>query len=78
MSALASSSNAYGVMSGTSMASPYCAAGLDALRRILPDVDLEDAIRCFTSNTDLIEGDTPKMNVARAVEACRPLTAAKL
>lgn len=70
-SALASGPKAYGLMSGTSMASPYCAAGLAAIRYLRPDLGLRDAISCMISGPDKIENRVPRLNLLYAVNQCK-------
>jgi subtilisin family serine protease len=71
LSLLATSKKAYGRMSGTSMASPYCAAGLAALRVLRPDLDLRQAIHCLRSSPDKI-GNVPRMNLEYSISKCKP------
>lgn len=70
LSLLATSKNAYGKMSGTSMASPYCAAGLAVLRTMRPDLDLRQAIDCLRSSPDKI-GNVPRINLEYSISKCR-------
>jgi subtilisin family serine protease len=70
-SALASSPKAYGLMSGTSMASPYCAAGLAAIRWLRPELSLRDAIGCMMSGPDKIDDRIPRLNLAYAITQCK-------
>ena len=70
MSALASARNAYGQMSGTSMAAPYCAAGLEALRRLRPEVTLQAALDCLKDGPIQTGGVTPRLDLMKAMESC--------
>jgi len=70
-STLASSPSAYGKMSGTSMASPYCAAGLAALRALRPELSLRDAIDCVTSSPDRTNANVPRLNLHYAIKVCK-------
>jgi hypothetical protein len=69
-SALARPANGYGVMSGTSMASPYCAAGFAALRSLQPTVPLKRALECYLGVSGRVAG-APRMDLKAAFEACR-------
>lgn len=71
LSLLATPKNAYGLMSGTSMASPYCAAGLAVLREMRPDLDVRQAIACLRSSPDKI-GNVPRMNLEFSISQCKP------
>lgn len=70
LSALSLSRRSYGVMSGTSMASPYCAASFAALRSLKPDLSVRQALACFLNPPETVAG-TPRMNLEAAFEACR-------
>lgn len=65
-----SARNAYGLDSGTSMAAPYCAAGLMAVRRLRPELTLQQAIECLRIGPATIAG-VPKLDVEFAVNRCR-------
>lgn len=71
LSATALSSRSYGVMSGTSMASPYCAAAFAGLRSLEPNLPLKTSLACFLDPPTKIEGKTPRMDLKDAFEACR-------
>ncbi|MEZ4281604.1 MAG: hypothetical protein R3F21_18515 [Myxococcota bacterium] len=51
------------------MASPYCAAGLLALRTALPSIDLPTAMRCIRKSKEF-NGSVPRMNLQHAIENC--------
>jgi hypothetical protein len=70
LSTLARGPSSYGSMSGTSMASPYCAAALEALRNLRPDLSLQASIDCLRSSPDLIENRVPRLNLAHAINEC--------
>jgi len=71
LSTVADPPNSLARMSGTSMAAPYCAGGLAALRSVLPDIPLRTAIRCLRSSDQHV-GGTPRMNLQFALEHCDP------
>lgn len=71
LSATALTRKSYGLMSGTSMASPYCAAAFAALRALEPNLPLKNSIECFLDPPEKIEGATPRMDLKDAFEACR-------
>ena len=64
-----------GISSGTSMASPYCAAGLLALRTVLPNIDLKTAMRCIRKSKKF-SGSVPRMDLQYAIENCSAKDAA--
>jgi hypothetical protein len=69
-SATAQKPDSYGMMSGTSMASPYCAAAFAALRSINPDVPVRRLLACFLNPPSKIENRVPKMDLKAATIAC--------
>lgn len=69
LSTVAAPPNALGTASGTSMASPYCAAGLMALRTVLPDIDLPTAMRCIRKSKKF-SGSVPRLDLQYAIENC--------
>ncbi len=71
LSTLASSKTAYGEMSGTSMASPYCAAGLAIVLALRPELSLRDAIDCVTNASSKIENRVPRLDIEKAVNVCK-------
>lgn len=71
LSATAQTRKSYGLMSGTSMASPYCAAAFAALRSLEPNLPLRKSLECFLDPPEKIEGKTPRMDLKDAFEACR-------
>jgi hypothetical protein len=70
LSTLARGPKSYGTMSGTSMAAPYCAAGLEAFRHLRADLSLRASLDCLRSSPDLIENRVPRLNLAHAVDDC--------
>ena len=66
----ASSTSAYGMMSGTSMASPYCAAGHLLFRLVRPDYSGLEAADCMMKSTALSSGGTPMLRLNQAFTAC--------
>jgi subtilisin family serine protease len=67
-----SSAIAYGVMSGTSMASPYCAAGHLLLRLVRPGYSGSEAAECMLRSTALSSDGTPMLRLTQALAACPP------
>lgn len=70
LSTLANSPNAYGELSGTSMASPYCAAAFAAIREIHSEFSLKKSIECLLSSPDLIDQRIPKLNLTHSISNC--------
>jgi len=64
------SSSAYGLMSGTSMASPYCAAGLVLFRLVRPKYSGEDARDCLLKSTAKSTSGVPMLRLSDALDAC--------
>lgn len=71
LSLLATSKKAYGTMSGTSMASPYCAAGLAIVRAKRPELTLREALQCLRSSPDKV-GNVPRLNLEYSIAKCQP------
>jgi subtilisin family serine protease len=71
ISSLLAAKTAYGKMSGTSMASPYCAAGLALVRALRADLSLRDAIGCVTSSPDLTKEGVPRLNLEYSIRKCK-------
>ena len=69
LSTTATSESSTSVMSGTSMASPYCAGALAALREILPDISLKNAVRCLRRSPRNI-GGVPALDLKYAIDHC--------
>jgi subtilisin family serine protease len=68
-STVASPTNWIGVDDGTSMAAPYCAAALVALRSLIPSLDQGQAIACLLKSNRHRE-NVPMLNLKYAVENC--------
>ena len=64
------SESAYGVMSGTSMASPYCAAGQALFRLVLPEYSAVEAINCMVASSEKSSSGTPMLRLSKAREEC--------
>jgi subtilisin family serine protease len=63
---------AYGEMSGTSMASPYCAAGLMLFRLVRRDYDGEHALDCLLKSKSKTDFGIPMLKLKDALDACPP------
>lgn len=61
---------AYGEMSGTSMASPYCAAGLVLLRLIRRSYTAEEALDCVLGGKSKTDSGAPMLKLKEALDAC--------
>lgn len=59
-----------GMMSGTSMAAPYCTSGLAVLRQRYPNYSLRRIIRCAIDNPTKIENRVPKFDLSQAIQRC--------
>ena len=64
------SDSAYGKMSGTSMASPYCAAGHLLFRLVRPGYSGVEAVDCMRQSSDLSSSDTPMLRLKKAIGVC--------
>lgn len=62
--------NAYGTMSGTSMASPYCAAGQALFKLVRPGYSRVEAVNCLTTSSDNSSSGAPMMRLQQALAAC--------
>lgn len=60
----------YGEMSGTSMASPYCASGLMLLRLVRQDLDGERALDCILKTKAKTDAGVPMLRLKDALDAC--------
>lgn len=63
--------NLYGKMSGTSMASPYCAAAYALMYTAFPQKEPSEIIECMTSSRTATDIGTPRLKLSQAVAACR-------
>ena len=61
---------AYGTMSGTSMASPYCAAGHSLLTLVRPSYSSVELVECMTRSNDVSSAGTPMLKLTQALSAC--------
>lgn len=64
------SPSAYGKMSGTSMASPYCASGLALFRLVRPGYTGPEAIECIIKSNDKSSSGAPMLRLKQAIDAC--------
>ncbi len=62
--------NAYGTMSGTSMASPYCAAGQALFKLVRPGYSGVEAVNCLTTSSDNSSSGAPMLRLQQALTAC--------
>ena len=62
--------SAYGKMNGTSMASPYCAAGLVLFRLVRPNYSAEAARDCLLRSSAKSSSGVPMIRLKDAVDAC--------
>ncbi|WP_420404754.1 S8 family peptidase [Nisaea sp.] len=63
---------AYGTMSGTSMASPYCAGGHILFSLVRPGYSGAEIVNCLESSTAKSDSDTPMLRLEEAVSRCPP------
>ncbi|WP_138935427.1 S8 family peptidase [Roseovarius arcticus] len=66
------SRNAYGSMSGTSMASPYCASGHLLFRLVRSGYTGNEALECMLQSTDMSSSGTPMLRLQQAITNCPP------
>ncbi|MCX7305888.1 MAG: S8 family serine peptidase [Hyphomicrobiales bacterium] len=66
------SNSAYGKMSGTSMASPYCAAANILFRLVRPGYTSLEAANCMMASDVLTDDNTPRLKLTKALAACPP------
>jgi hypothetical protein len=64
------SNSAYGEMSGTSMASPYCSAGLVLFRLVRPNYSGEAALECMLKSNAKSTSGVPMLRLQEAINAC--------
>jgi hypothetical protein len=60
----------YGEMSGTSMAWPYCAAGLVLFRLVRPNYSGEAALNCLLKSNAKSTSNVPMLRLKDALDAC--------
>ncbi|MBG6173078.1 hypothetical protein IWQ55_001350 [Labrenzia sp. EL_208] len=65
------SKRSYGIMSGTSMAAPYCTGGLVLLATLLPTLGIEEILECLRQVGPVSSAGTPMMRLADAHDHCR-------
>lgn len=63
---------AYGTMSGTSMASPYCAGGHMLFSLVRPGYSGAEIVQCLEASTARSDSNTPMLKLAEAVRRCPP------
>ena len=68
------SNNSYGIMSGTSMASPYCAAGHLLFKLVRPDYSDLETVECLLHSDQNSSSGTVMLKLTKALEACPPRT----
>ncbi|RWQ30190.1 MAG: hypothetical protein EOS21_32505 [Mesorhizobium sp.] len=68
----APASNAYGTMSGTSMASPYCAAGAALLSLVRKGYTASELVQCLTTSNEKSDSGAPRLKLSQALAACPP------
>lgn len=61
---------AYGRMSGTSMASPYCAAAHQLFLLVRPGYSGIEAVSCLLNSSDKSSSGTPMLRLTQALSAC--------
>ncbi|WP_158000380.1 S8 family peptidase [Sinorhizobium meliloti] len=66
------SDSAYGKMSGTSMASPYCAAAHVLLKLVRPGYTGAEIARCMLATNVNTDDGTPRLKLTQALAACPP------
>jgi subtilisin family serine protease len=64
------SQNNYGRMSGTSMASPYCAGGFVLFSLLRSNYDASAALQCLKASASLSSTGAPRLNLLAALEQC--------
>jgi subtilisin family serine protease len=67
---VASGDNAYGVMSGTSMASPYCASGFQLLMLTSPSRTSREVLDCFLDAAETVSFGAPRLRLEAAHQLC--------
>lgn len=72
LSAVSSDVDGYGYMSGTSMASPYCAAGFLLLKLVLPEKNNSEILSCIVSTSAINSVGTPMMRLREAYDELLP------
>lgn len=62
----------YGTMSGTSMASPYCASALVLLSLVRPGYTGVELVDCMVASSDKTDAGTPMVKLTQAISKCPP------
>lgn len=70
LSALATSNNAYGRLSGTSMASPYVTGALTLLRAATPQKTLQEHVACLLGSSTQSSSGTAMLDLTGAIALC--------
>ncbi|MBB4170797.1 S8 family serine peptidase [Rhizobium sp. BK538] len=66
------SNSSYGKMSGTSMASPYCASAHVLFRLIRPEYTGVEAVKCMVSSGASGDAAAPMLKLTKALAKCPP------
>lgn len=69
-SALSSAKDSYGVMSGTSMASPYCTAGFVLLSTLVDPADPRSLLDCALSGAPQTDSGARRLLLKAATDSC--------
>ncbi|MBG6173077.1 subtilisin family serine protease [Labrenzia sp. EL_208] len=72
-SALASAPNSYGMLSGTSMASPFVSGVVAGLQELFPSLATRSIVTCLLSSQSLSSNGTKILDADAAVAACRSM-----
>jgi hypothetical protein len=62
----------YGTMSGTSMASTYCASVLVLLGLVRPGCTGVELVDCMVASSDKTDVGTPMLKLTQAIGKCPP------
>lgn len=73
LSAVSTKFDAYGTMSGTSMASPYCTGGFMMFSMLRPGYSSQEALECLTDSGLPQPHGTPRMDLKAALTHCPKL-----
>ena len=64
------SDSMYGTMSGTSMASPYCASSLVLLGLVRPGYTGVELVDCMIASSEKTNAGTPMLRLSQAIDKC--------
>jgi hypothetical protein len=64
------SSSSYGKMSGTSMASPYCASAHVLLSLVRPGYTGNELVACMKGSSAITDDGTPMLKLGEATVSC--------